>query len=154
MSIRYWLLKTEPTAFSIDDLASRPGKPEPWDGVRNYQARNMIRDEMKCGDQVLIYHSNCDQPGVTGVATIVREAYPDATAFQPDHRHYDPVSRPDQPRWFVVDVAFLRKLKRTITLAELKECPQLSGLALIRRGNRLSVMPVTTAQWEFILGLE
>jgi predicted RNA-binding protein with PUA-like domain len=152
--MNHWLMKTEPTAFSIDDLESRPDQTEPWDGVRNYQARNMMRDQMKTGDLVLIYHSNCDLPGITGIATIARTAYPDPTAFEPGHKHYDPASRPDAPRWFMVDVRFVRKLKRTITLAELKDRPELQGLALVRKGNRLSVMPVEAEHWDFILGLE
>ncbi|NJD05008.1 MAG: EVE domain-containing protein [Methylococcaceae bacterium] len=152
--MNYWLMKTEPTEFSIDDLEHRPNQTESWDGVRNYQARNMIRDQMKTGDQVLIYHSNCDHPGIAGIAVIVREAYPDPTAFQSGHKHYDPTAKPDAPRWFMVDVGFVRKLRRIITLAELKDRPELEGLALVRRGNRLSVMPVTPQHWEFILGLE
>lgn len=149
-----WLMKSEPNAFGIDDLEQRPGQTEPWDGVRNYQARNLMRDRMKRGDRVFFYHSNCEVPGIVGIAEIVREAYPDPTAFDPDHPHYDPRSRPDHPTWLMVDLRFVRKLKRTITLAELKDRPELDGLALIRRGNRLSVMPVSEAQWEFILSLE
>ncbi|WP_045223367.1 EVE domain-containing protein [Methyloterricola oryzae] len=152
--MRYWLMKSEPGAFSIDDLASRPGQTEPWDGVRNYQARNMMRDEMKVGDPVFFYHSNCEVPGIVGIARIAREAYPDHTAFDPQHIHYDSGSDPANPRWLMVDVQFERKLKRTIPLSELKDRPELGGFALVRRGNRLSVMPVTQAQWEFILGLE
>jgi predicted RNA-binding protein with PUA-like domain len=152
--MRYWLMKSEPGAFSIDDLASRPGQTEPWDGVRNYQARNMMRDEMKLGDPVFFYHSNCEVPGIVGIARIAREAYPDYTAFDPQHIHFDPGSDPDNPRWLMVDVQFERRLKRTIPLSELKDRPELDGFALVRRGNRLSVMPVTQAQWEFILGLE
>lgn len=147
-------MKSEPSSFSIDDLALRPGQTEPWDGVRNYQARNMLRDGMKLGDLAFFYHSNCEQPGIVGIVRVVREAYPDATAFDPDHQHHDPKSRPEQPTWFMVDVQFVRKLRRTITLAELKDRPELDDLALVRRGNRLSVMPVSAAQWEFILGLE
>jgi len=152
--MRYWLMKSEPGAFSIDDLASRPGQTEPWDGVRNYQARNMMRDEMKVGDPVFFYHSNCEVPGIVGIARIAREAYPDHTAFDPQHIHFDPGSDPANPRWLMVDVQFERRLKRTIPLSELKDRPELDGFALVRRGNRLSVMPVTLAQWEFILGLE
>jgi predicted RNA-binding protein with PUA-like domain len=152
--MRYWLMKSEPSAFSIDDLAGRPGQTEPWDGVRNYQARNMMRDEMKAGDGVLFYHSNCEVPGVVGIAEIAREAYPDSTAFDPGHKHYDPKSKPDNPAWLMVDVRFVRKLSRTIALTELKDRPELDGLALIRRGNRLSVMPVSEEQWAFILSLE
>ena len=152
--MNYWLMKTEPTAFSIDDLEHRPLQTEPWDGVRNYQARNMMRDGMKVGDEVFFYHSNCETPGIVGIAKIAREAYPDTTAFDPEHPHYDPGSDPSTPRWLMVDVQFVRKLSRTITLTELKDRPELEGLALIRRGNRLSVMPVSEAHWHFILGLE
>jgi predicted RNA-binding protein with PUA-like domain len=154
MTVRYWLMKTEPGEFSYDDLTSRPDQTEHWDGVRNYQARNLMRDDMRVGDSVFFYHSNCDEPGIVGLARIVREAYPDHTAFDPDNKHYDPKSRPDQPTWFMVDVQAVRKLRRTITLTELKACPELDGLALIRRGNRLSVMPVSDKHWHFILGLE
>lgn len=151
--MNYWLMKSEPTEFGIDDLAERPGQTEHWDGVRNYQARNMMRDQMKVGDGVLFYHSNCDVPGIVGMAEIAREAYPDFTAFDPDHPHYDAASMPENPRWLMVDVRFLCKFDRTVTLAELKDRPELEGLALIRRGNRLSVMPVTQTHWEFILSL-
>ena len=152
--MRYWLMKSEPDAFGIDDLQTRPQQTEHWDGVRNYQARNMMRDEMKIGDQVFFYHSNCDEPGIVGIATVVREGYPDFTAFDPDNKHYDPKSNPDKPTWIMVDVQFVRKLRRTITLRELKLQTALSDLALLRRGNRLSIMPVTATQWEFILSLE
>ncbi|MGZ8216084.1 EVE domain-containing protein [Methylomagnum sp.] len=152
--MNYWLMKSEPGEFGIDDLAARTAQIEPWDGVRNYQARNMMRDQMKLGDQVFFYHSNCDAPGIVGLAEIAREAYPDPTAFDPDHKHYDPKSRVDQPAWLMVDVRFVRKLRRVITLTELKDRPELDGLALIRRGNRLSVMPVDERQWEFVLSLE
>ena len=152
--MKYWLMKSEPSEFSIDDLAARPKRIEHWDGVRNYQARNMMRDEMKNGDQVLFYHSNCAEPGVVGIAKVVREAYPDHPAFDPDDAHYDPKSDRDNPRWFMVDVQFVRKLKRTIPLTELKACDELAEMPLVRRGNRLSVMPVTKEQWGFILGLE
>lgn len=151
----YWLMKSEPETFSIDDLASAPKKTEHWDGVRNYQARNMMRDEMKVGDQVFFYHSNCKEPGIVGIAEVVREGYPDPTAFDPFEHYFDPKSDPDNPHWYMVDVRFVRKLKRTITLQELKEhAEQLEGLPLIRKGSRLSIMPVSKKQWEFILGLE
>ena len=152
--MRYWLMKTEPNEFGIDDFASCPGQTEPWDGVRNYQARNMMRDEMKQGDRVFIYHSSCDVPGVVGIARIAREGYPDPTAFDPEDKHYDPKSDPDKPRWYLVDVQLERKLRRTITLAELKAQPPLEGMALVRRGNRLSVMPVSEGEWEHIMSLE
>jgi predicted RNA-binding protein with PUA-like domain len=152
----YWLMKSEPDTFGIDDLAARPGQTEPWDGVRNYQARNMMRDEMRVGDPVLFYHSNCDQPGIVGIAEVAREAYPDHTAFDPEAKYYDPKSDPQNPRWFMVDLRYVRHLRRNITLAELKTYADtaLEGLPLVRRGNRLSIMPVTPSQWEFILGLE
>jgi len=152
--MKHWLMKSEPGEFGIDDLESRTSQIEAWDGVRNYQARNMMRDTMKTGDLVFFYHSNCETPGIVGIARIVREAYPDPTAFDPNNKHFDPSSKPDDPRWFMVDVQFVRKLKRTITLSELKNKPELEGLALLRRGNRLSVMPVEEKMWEYILTLE
>jgi len=152
--MHYWLMKSEPKEFSIDDLAQRPGRIEPWDGVRNYQARNMMRDDMRVDDPVFFYHSNCEEPGIVGIARIAREAYPDPTAFDPENKHFDPKSRPESPTWYLVDVAYVRKLRRTITLAELKDCPELEGLSLVRRGNRLSVMPVSPAQWRYILERE
>ena len=152
--MKYWLMKSEPEAFSIDDLQNRPGQTEHWDGVRNYQARNMMRDEMKTGDRVFFYHSNCDLPGIGGIAEVVKESYPDFTAFDPDDKHFDPKSNPDKPTWYMVDVRFVKKLSRTISLQELKLKEELAELALVRRGNRLSIMPVTEQQWYFILGLE
>ncbi|MEZ5590957.1 MAG: EVE domain-containing protein [Gammaproteobacteria bacterium] len=150
----YWLFKSEPAEFSIDDLAQRPGQTEPWDGVRNYQARNMMRDQMKCGDQAFFYHSNTEPPGIIGIVEIVREAYPDPTAFDSKDKHYDPKSNPDQPRWMMVDVKLIRKLTRLISLAELREQPELADMPLVRRGNRLSVMPVDDSQWQHILSME
>jgi predicted RNA-binding protein with PUA-like domain len=152
--MRHWLMKTEPGEFSIDDLASRPKQTEPWDGVRNYQARNMMRDKMKVGDLAFFYHSNCEVPGIVGIMKVTRESFPDHTAFDPDDPHYDPKSDPDKPRWFMVEVGFVRKLKRTIALAELKQESKLVELALVRRGNRLSVMPVGKAEWDHILSME
>ncbi len=149
-----WLMKSEPNEFSIDDLKASPKQTDMWDGVRNYQARNMMRDEMKKGDLVFFYHSNCDEPGIVGVAEVVKEGYPDPTAFDSQDRHFDPKSDPDAPRWYLVDIKFKRKFKRTITLTELKECEELADMRLIQRGNRLSVMPVTEDEWEFIVGLE
>ena len=152
--MNYWLMKSEPDAFSIDDLQQRPEQTEHWDGVRNYQARNMMRDEMKIGDQVFFYHSNCDVPGIVGIAEVVKESYPDFTAFDPNDKHFDPKSKQDKPTWYMVDVRFVRRLKRTISLKELKQIPALADLALVRRGNRLSIMPVSQQHWELILGLE
>ncbi len=152
--MNYWLMKSEPGEFSIDDLRERPQQTEHWDGVRNYQARNMMRDDMKIGDQVFFYHSNCELPGVVGIMEVVREGYPDFTAFDPDDKHYDPKSNPNEPRWMMVDVKFVKKFARTISLKELKDKEELGELALVRRGNRLSIMPVTERQWKIILGLE
>lgn len=152
----YWLIKSEPDAFSIDDLESRGPAGEPWDGVRNYQARNMIRDAMRVGDQLFFYHSNCEAPGIVGIGEVVSAAYPDATAFDPEVKYYDPKSDPESPRWYLVDVRHVRHLRRAISLSELKGHADgpLADFPLVRRGNRLSVMPVTEPQWHFILGLE
>lgn len=152
--MKHWLMKSEPSVFGIDDLRERPDRTEPWDGVRNYQVRNMMRDEMRPGDTAFFYHSNCAEPGIVGIMEIAGHAYPDPTQFDPENPHCDPKSDPNDPRWLLVDVKFKKKLKRTITLAELKDKPELAGMPLVRRGNRLSVMPVTAAEWEFILKLE
>lgn len=153
--MNYWLFKSEPDVFGIDDLAARPDKTEHWDGVRNYQARNMMRDEMKKGDLAFFYHSNCKEPGIVGIMTIVRAGYPDFTAWDPSSQYYDPKSSEEDPRWFMVDLRYKRKLKRVITLEELKGHVQALGdLPLLRRGNRLSVMPVSEEQWDYILSLE
>jgi predicted RNA-binding protein with PUA-like domain len=152
--VNYWLLKSEPDAFSIDHL--QQVKVEPWDGVRNYQARNMMRDAMKKGDLAFFYHSNCKEPGIVGIMQIAREGYPDHTAFDPEAKYHDPKSDPDNPRWFMVDVRYKRRTRRTISLQELKQYAdtELGDFPLLRRGNRLSIMPVTEAQWNFILSLE
>ena len=152
MTKRFWLVKSEPEEFSIDALAKV--KSEPWSGVRNYQARNFMRDGMQVGDGILFYHSNCAEPGVVGIAEVATTAHPDPTQFDPRSDYYDPGAKREEPRWLLVDVRFKRKLKRTITLDELKGHDELEEFALVRRGNRLSVMPVTRAQWDFILGLE
>ena len=154
--MNYWLMKSEPEEFGIDDLRNRPKKREPWDGIRNYQARNMIRDEMAINDLAFFYHSNCETPGVVGIMKICSKPYPDPTAFDVNDKHFDAKSDPHNPRWFLVDVKYVRKLKRTISLAELRQHAEgkLKDLALLRRGNRLSVMPVNKRQWDFILSLE
>ncbi len=152
----YWLIKSEPDVFSIDDLKAQ-GKPgTPWDGVRNYQARNMLRDAMRIGDGILYYHSNCAEPGIVGLAEVASAAYPDPTAFDPKSDYYDPKGDPESPRWYLVDVRYIRHLRRPLPLTELKTHADgpLAELALVHRGNRLSVMPVTPEQWAFILGLE
>ena len=152
--MNYWLMKTEPDSFSIDDLAGKPKKTEHWDGVRNYQARNMMRDEMKKGDLIFFYHSNCKEPGIVGIAKVVKEGYPDFTAFETKNNYYDPKSDPAKPRWYMVDVQLVRKLKRNISLQELKNYKSLADMPLLQRGNRLSVMPVSKKHWDFILKQE
>jgi predicted RNA-binding protein with PUA-like domain len=152
--MNYWLMKSEPDVYGIDHLMAASRKTDTWDGVRNYQVRNMMRDDMKKGDLAFFYHSNCKEPGIAGIMKIVREGYPDHTAFDPKEKYFDPKSDPANPRWFMVDVRFVRKLKRIITLTELKMHPELEDLPLIRRGNRLSVMPLSKQHWDFILSLE
>ena len=147
-------MKSEPGEFSIDDLAARPSKKEPWDGVRNYQARNMIRDQMKIGDLAFFYHSSCDTPGIAGIMKIISKPFPDATAFSPGEKHYDPKSDPQNPRWYAIEVQFVRRLRRLLTLRELRGQRELRDLPLVRRGNRLSIMPVSRSEWDFILALE
>jgi predicted RNA-binding protein with PUA-like domain len=154
--MNHWLLKSEPDTFSIDDLAGRPKRTTAWDGVRNYQARNMLRDSVKKGDTAFFYHSSCAVPGIAGIVTVVKSGYPDATALDPTHDHYDAESKPDEPRWYVVDVKLERKFSRIVTLDELRKhaSDALRDLAILKRGNRLSVTPVTTRNWDFILTLE
>jgi predicted RNA-binding protein with PUA-like domain len=152
--MHYWLMKSEPVAFSIEDLQAMPEQTEHWDGVRNYQARNMLRDEMKKGDLVFFYHSNCPQPAIVGIMQVVREGYPDFTAFDPNSKHFDPHSDPDKPRWMMVDVQFVRTLKRPIPLSELRQYHELAGMQLLRKGNRLSITPLSEEQWAFILSRE
>ncbi len=150
--MNYWLMKSEPDVYGINHLEQEG--TDHWDGVRNYQARNMMRDQMKPGDLAFFYHSNTEVPGIVGIMEIVREGYPDHTAFDPESKYYDPKSDPDNPRWYMVDVRFVRKLRRVIPLAELKQYPQLADMPLVKKGNRLSIMPVTPEQWDFILSLE
>jgi len=151
--MQYWLMKSEPDVFGIDDLKRRPDKTEPWDGVRNYQARNMMRDQMKKGDKVFFYHSNCDVPGIVGVMKVVKGSYPDYTAQDPENKYYDPKASEENPRWFMVNVKYVKKFKRTITLAELKSDPALQDMLLVKKGSRLSIMPVTEQQWLHIESL-
>jgi predicted RNA-binding protein with PUA-like domain len=154
--MNYWLFKSEPDSFSIDALAKAPKQTTGWDGVRNYQARNMLRDSIKEGDLAFFYHSSTDVPGIAGIISIVKQGHPDPTAFDPKHDHYDPDSKRDDPRWFMVDVKLVRKLSRVITLEELREhaAKKLKEFVLLRRGNRLSVMPVAKKDWDFVLTLE
>ncbi len=147
---RYWLVKSEPDVFGFDDLLAAPGRTAGWDGVRNYQARNYMRDEMRVGDGVLFYHSNGDPAGVAGLAEVARAAYPDATAFDPAHDGYDPKSRPEAPVWLQVDVRAVERFARVVTLAELRAEPALAEMVVLRRGNRLSVTPVTAGEWRAV----
>lgn len=153
MAKKYWLFKSEFDEFSIDDLASTPARTTYWDGVRNYQARNFIRDEMKTGDGVLFYHSNTEPLAVVGICEIVKAAYPDYTAFDPDNSHYDAGSRADAARWYMVDIKFVKKLLTPVTLAMMRESEKLQNMRLLQRGNRLSVMPVTSEEWKTVLQL-
>lgn len=150
--MNYWLMKSEPDCFSIVDLQSCPNQTEPWDGVRNYQARNFMR-EMALGDKVFFYHSNANPSGIVGTATIVKTAYPDPTQFDPESDHYDPKSKVDNPRWDLVDVQFEREFKTVLSLQMLKEIPELSDMLLVQKGSRLSVMPVSAVHWNLIMGL-
>ncbi len=149
--MRYWLMKSEPDDVSIDDLAARPDQKVPWYGVRNYQARNFMRDAMPVGDGVLFYHSGCAEPGVAGIARVASTAYPDATQFDPAHQYFDPKATPETPRWLHVDVAFVRKT-RLLGLSELRRHPELENMRVLARGNRLSITPVEPDEWRFIVG--
>jgi len=154
--MQYWLMKTEPATFGLENLAAAPRATSAWDGVRNFQARNMLRDAMRRGDQAFLYHSSCEVPGIVAIMEIVKEGYPDPTAFDRRNDHYDPHSDPEKPRWYMVDVRLKRRLARTITLEELRAhaARELKGMVLLRPGNRLSVMPVEPAHWKFILTLK
>jgi predicted RNA-binding protein with PUA-like domain len=154
--MRYWLMKTEPTSFSVEDLERAKRHTTPWDGVRNYQARNMLRDDMKKGDLAFLYYSSTDVPGIVAIMKIVKEGYPDPTAFDRKHHHYDPDSDPAEPRWFMVDVQLERRLTRVIPLEELRKhaTKELKNMVLLRKGNRLSITPIEPAEWKFILSIE
>jgi len=152
-STKYWLVKTEPESFSIQDLAAAPKQTTCWDGVRNYQARNFLRDEMKLGDRVLVYHSSTDPPAVVGTAKIVRESYPDPTAWDKKDHHYDPASTPDNPRWFMVDIQLDEIFEQPLPLERLRSVAALKEMELLRRGSRLSVQPVRKSEFEAILKL-
>lgn len=154
--MNHWLMKTEPSTFGIDDLAKQPKKTAMWDGVRNFQARNMLRDDFRKGDLAFLYHSSTEVKGIAGIMTVVRAAYPDPTQFDRKSEHYDPAARREDPRWFVVDVQLKRQLKRVITLDELRahDAKELDGMLLLKRGNRLSITPICEAHWRFILSLE
>ena len=154
--MKYWLMKSEPSTFSIDDLARAPRQTTCWDGVRNYQVRNMLRDEMAVGDLAFMYHSSCDEPGIVGVIEIVKPGYPDNTAFDRKHDHYDAVSKPESPRWYMVDVRLKQRFSRVISLDELRrhESKQLREMLILKRGNRLSITPIDASHWKFIMSLQ
>ena len=147
---RYWLMKSEPHVFSIDDLAKSEGQTTFWDGVRNYQARNTMRDEMKKGDLVLFYHSNAKPPGIAGIAKVAREGYPDHTAFDPQDKHFDPKSKKSEPTWYMVDIKLVKKFKEELTLPDLKSNEKLDGMVLLQKGSRLSVQPVSEQHFRLI----
>jgi predicted RNA-binding protein with PUA-like domain len=151
--MNYWLFKTEPTTFSFDDLWNAPERTTHWDGVRNFQARNMLRDQIKPGDLVFIYHSSADPTGIAGIAEVVRGGYPDASAFDPKDSHFDPKSKPDSPTWFVVDIRAVKSLPRLITLEELRKTKGLEKMVLLQRGSRLSVQPVRPEEWKIITSM-
>lgn len=151
--MQYWLMKSEPDLFSIDDLKNRPKQTERWDGVRNFQARNFMR-AMRAGDLAFFYHSSCAEPGVAGIIEITREAYPDFTSWDPKSRYYDARSKPEKPYWYMVDVRFERKLKRLVPLTELRQTRALKNMRLLARGNRLSIMPVSANEWKTIVKME
>jgi predicted RNA-binding protein with PUA-like domain len=150
--MRYWLMKSEPDVFGIDDLASTPHKTTAWWGVRNYEARNFMRDQMHVGDQAFFYHSSCDEPGIAGIAEVCRLAYPDDTQFDPKSHYFDPKSTAENPRWLNVDVKLVRKT-RLVSLKELREHAELANMRVLQRGNRLSITPVDPKEWRFILKL-
>lgn len=153
--MNYWLMKTEPSTFSIDDLARAPKRTTCWDGVRNYQVRNMLRDQFAVGDLAFMYHSSCEVPGIVGVMKVASKGYPDSTAFDPKHAHYDPDSSRDAPRWYMVDVRLEQRFSRVISLDELRThaSGKLRELLILKRGNRLSITPVSAAHWRFIMSL-
>lgn len=151
MTKKYWLMKSEPDVFSFDDLKQK--KTEPWTGVRNYQARNFMRDEMQVGDIIFFYHSSCEVPGIAGIASVASAPYPDPTQFEKKSEYFDPKATKDAPRWFLVDVKFEKDLKRHLPLEELKQVPALKEMRLLQKGNRLSILPVTAREYELILKL-
>jgi predicted RNA-binding protein with PUA-like domain len=150
--MRYWLMKSEPSDVSIDDLSSLPEKTIAWYGVRNYQARNFMRDQMSVGDPVFFYHSSCSEPGIAGIAEVCKLAYPDATQFDPTSKYFDPKATSQSPRWFNVEVKFIKKT-RLVGIKELRSYPDLSSLRILQTGNRLSITPVDPSEWQFIMGI-
>ncbi|MBK8230741.1 MAG: EVE domain-containing protein [Candidatus Eisenbacteria bacterium] len=153
MAKRYWLFKSEPSEFSFEDLARAREQTTFWDGVRNYQARNLLRDEIQVGDGVLYYHSSTEPTAVIGTAEVVRAGYPDHTQFDPKSSHFDPGAKPEEPRWYMVDIRLVRSFAQPVPLATLKQTPGLAGMTLLQRGSRLSVQPVSAAEWEIVCRL-
>ncbi|GIU10441.1 EVE domain-containing protein [Shewanella morhuae] len=151
--MNYWLMKSEPDEFSIDDLMACPNQTEAWHGIRNYQARNFMRDMMQIGDQAFFYHSSCKVPGIVGIAEVVTRPYPDSSAFNPNSKYFDPKSDPAQPRWVSVDIRFVEKFNDIIPLSLIKTLPQLADMYLVSKGSRLSIQPVTAEQWHAVLML-
>jgi predicted RNA-binding protein with PUA-like domain len=149
----YWLFKSEPDVYGIDHLAAEPGQRGRWDGIRNYQARNFLRDQVSVGDEVFIYHSQCKQVGIAGIARVVKAAYPDPAQFDPENHYHDPKATPDSPRWFAVDIVLQEKFPEVISLKRIKQEPPLEDMTLLKQG-RLSVQPVTAAQWRYLLGMK
>lgn len=150
--MRCWLMKSEPTEFSVDDFAAQPGRTIPWSGVRNYQSRNFMRDQMRVGDKVFFYHSSCAMPGIAGLAEVSSPAYPDATQFDRGGKYFDPRATPESPRWFNVDVRLVEKT-RFVSIRELRDHPELARMRALQKGNRLSITPVDPREWEFILAI-
>ena len=150
--MQFWLMKSEPETYSIDDL--KEFQTDHWDGIRNYQVRNFFRDQMKIGDKAFFYHSNCKEPGIVGLMEIASEAYPDHTAFDSKEKYFDAKSDPENPRWLMLDVNYIRHTKRNITLSELRDHSSIKEMRLLQKGNRLSVIPMTKEEWGYILGLE
>lgn len=152
MEMRYWLMKSEPSDVSIDDLASMPDQTVAWYGVRNYQARNFMRDQMRVGDGVFFYHSTCEEPGIAGIAEVSKLAYPDVTQFDRENKYFDPKATPENPRWFNVDVRLVRKT-RLVGIKELRSYSELGNMRILQKGNRLSITPIDPAEWDFIMGI-
>jgi len=154
--MRYWLMKTEPTVFSLDDLRNMPHSTDHWEGVRNYQARNYMRDDMKKGDRVLFYHSNCEEPGVAGIAEVSKEAYPDFFSWDPTSRYFDPKSTPENPKWFMVDLIWKQAFKRKVSLKDMRENPRLKNMKVLQKGQRLSILPLTKDEFDtvYVMGMK
>lgn len=151
--MRYWLMKTEPTVFSFDDLRNKPHSTDHWEGVRNYQARNYMRDDMKKGDRVLFYHSNCEEPGVAGIAEVTKEAYPDFFSWDPTSRYYDPKSTPEKPRWFMVNLTWRQAFKKIVSLKDMKANPTLRNMKVLQKGQRLSILSVTKEELDTVYAM-